>query len=88
MHSNYDKFFDESLSIEDTSTGRLRLARGRTEGGFDPYNGAISTTRTSRKKDLRKLGEWLEAKRRADEVRRENELASAPPAPSVEPSDS
>ncbi len=76
--ASYEKLLDESLSIEDTGTGRLRLSRGRTEGGFDPYNGAMSTQRTSRKKDLRKLGEWLEAKRRAEEIRRENELESPP----------
>jgi hypothetical protein len=85
MPQNFDRYFDESWSIEDTGTGRLRLTRGKLETGFDPYGGTVNQ-RAPRKKDLRKLGEWLEAKRRAEALKLENEL-DVPPAPAPEPTD-
>jgi hypothetical protein len=43
--------------------------------GIDPYDGVLSPKAPGRKKDLRKLGEWIEAKRKADAIRQE------PPVP-------
>jgi hypothetical protein len=78
MQRNSGEDVDDQLSIEDTGIGRLRLTRGKSENGFDPYQGVVPTQRTSRKKDLRKLGEWLEAKRRAEALKHENEQGPAP----------
>jgi hypothetical protein len=39
--------------------------------GIGPYDGALSPKAPGRKKDLRKLGEWIEAKSKADAIRQE-----------------
>lgn len=61
------------LSIEDTVVTLARLARARSKlaSGFDPYGGALLPKPPARKKDLRKLGEWIEAKHKADEIKRQ-----------------
>jgi hypothetical protein len=59
------------LSVEDTALVKQRMGMGQTASRFDPYQGALSANRSSRKKDLRKVGEWLEAKRRAEQLKRE-----------------
>jgi hypothetical protein len=61
------------LSIEDTARTKQRLAKAKH--GSDPYDGALVNKVPSRKKDLRKLGEWLEAKRKADELKRQESEA-------------
>jgi hypothetical protein len=57
------------LSIEDTNMARVRLKRAPS--AFDPYAGALPARPPTAKKDLRKLGEWIKAKRTAEELKRE-----------------
>jgi hypothetical protein len=63
------------LSLEDTGKSKLRVSKAKHVGGIDPYDGALANKAPSRKKDLRKLGEWLETKRKADELKRQEEAA-------------
>jgi hypothetical protein len=67
------------LSIEDTAVALVRMGRphNKSASGFDPYEGRLRPKPPSRKKDLRKLGEWIEAKHKADELKRQ-EAARAP----------
>jgi hypothetical protein len=58
--------------MEDAATAKARLAQ-KKGSGFDPYQGAFAKQPPRRKKDLRKVGEWLESKRRAEILKRENE---------------
>jgi hypothetical protein len=60
------------LSVEDRAMAKVRMGMGQPVSRFDPYQGAMSTKRTGRKKDLRKVGEWIEAKRRAEQLKRED----------------
>jgi hypothetical protein len=57
-------------SIEDTGTASKRLAVSKSPGKFDPYEGAFASKPPSRKRDLRKVQEWQEAKQRAEELKR------------------
>jgi hypothetical protein len=59
-------------SIEDTMKAKVRLHQGQPVSRFDPYQGVMSTKPPSRKRDLRKVGEWIEAKRRAERNKKEN----------------
>jgi hypothetical protein len=59
------------LSIEDTNMDRARLKRAPS--AFDPYAGAAPARPPATKKDLRKLGEWIKAKRTAEELKRQEE---------------
>lgn len=61
------------LSVEDTGETLARLGRGRNKlaSVFEPYGRALMPKPPARKKDLRKLGEWIEAKHKADEIKRE-----------------
>ena len=61
------------LSVEDTGLVKRRMGMGQSASRFDPYQGAISAKPPSRKKDLRKVQEWLEAKRRAEKLKREQD---------------
>ena len=61
---------ENHLSIESTRRMRARVMGPSRE---DPYQGAMTAKRPSRKKDLRKLGEWIKAKQLAEQVRREHE---------------
>jgi hypothetical protein len=61
------------FSAEDTGVVKRRMGMGQSVSRFDPYQGAVSTKPPSRKRDLRKVQEWLEAKRRAEAIKRENE---------------
>ena len=58
------------LSTEDADTAKARLAQKRGSA-FDPYQGAFANQPPRRKKDLRKVGQWLEAKRRAEGLKNE-----------------
>lgn len=58
-------------SIEDTVIAKARMGLGQPVSRFDPYQGAMSGKRPSRKRDLRKVGEWLEARRRSEQLKRE-----------------
>jgi hypothetical protein len=61
-----------TFSIEDTAAARARLERGkRGPSAFDPYAGAVSARPPTAKKDLRKLGDWIKAKRTAEELKRQ-----------------
>jgi hypothetical protein len=60
------------LSIEDTGVVKQRMGMGAPVSRFDPYQGALSAKPPSRKRDLRKVQEWLEAKRRAELIKKEN----------------
>jgi len=71
MHGNEDPT-GTKWSIEDTAMVKLRMGMGQPVSRFDPYQGVMSTMRPSRKKDLRKVGEWIEAKRRAEQLKRED----------------
>ena len=61
------------LSIDDTPVTLARLGRppNKLASGFDPYGGALMPKPPARKKDLRKLGEWIEAKHKAEEIKRQ-----------------
>jgi hypothetical protein len=63
------------LSIEDSAVTLSRLSRNAASA-FDPYGGALKPKPPPRKKDLRKLGQWIEAKRKAEELKAK-ELALA-----------
>jgi hypothetical protein len=54
------------VSNEDTGIVKQRMGMGAPVSRFDPYHGALSAKPPSRKKDLRKVQEWLEARRRAE----------------------
>ena len=45
---------------------------GQPVSRFDPYQGALSAKQPSRKLDLRKVQEWLEAKKRAERLKKED----------------
>jgi hypothetical protein len=60
------------LSIEDTGLVKRRMGMGQSPSRFDPYQGAVSGKPPNRKRDLRKVQEWLEAKRRAERLKKEN----------------
>jgi hypothetical protein len=64
------------LSIEDTIKAKVRLHQGQSASRFDPYQGVMSAKQPSRKRDLRKLGEWLEAKRRAEQIKKDDAVGS------------
>jgi hypothetical protein len=63
---------DADWSIEDTIKAKVRLHQGQPVSRFDPYQGVMSAKQPSRKKDLRKLGEWLELKRRAEKNKKDD----------------
>ena len=54
------------LSVEDTGLLKRRMGMGHSASRFDPYQGVMSSKPPSRKRDLRKVQEWLEAKKRAE----------------------
>jgi hypothetical protein len=60
------------FSIEDTGMVKLRMGMGQPVSRFDPYQGAMTAKRASRKRDLRKIEEWLKAKSRAEALKRED----------------
>jgi len=60
------------LSIEDTGLVKRRMGMGQSASRFDPYQGALSAKQPSRKRDLRKVQEWLEAKKRAERLKKED----------------
>jgi hypothetical protein len=60
------------LSIEDTGMVKQRMGMGAPVSRFDPYQGAMTAKPPSQKRDLRKVGEWLEAKKRAERLKKEN----------------
>jgi hypothetical protein len=67
------------LSIEDTCVALARLGRpNKLAYGFDPYAGALAPKPPARKKDLRKLGEWIGAKQKAEELKRQEAALSVP----------
>ena len=67
------------LSKRETATAKTGVALREGSKGFDPYQGALSAQPPRRKKDLRKVGEWLEAKRRAEELKRQEAAADTSP---------
>jgi hypothetical protein len=67
---------NRDLSIEDTGVVKQRMGMGASVSRFDPYQGAMSAKPPSRKRDLRKVEEWLKAKRRAEQLKRDEESDS------------
>jgi len=65
---------DETLKLTIEKPARIRS--GATGRGFNPYGGLLAQKPVSRKKDLRKLGEWLETKRKAEALKQEETMAS------------
>jgi len=63
---------DGGWDIEDTSKMKVRLRQASPRSPFDPYQGAMSSKPPSRKRDLRKVQEWLEAKRRAERLKKDD----------------
>jgi hypothetical protein len=66
------------LSIEDTAVTLARVGRARKASASEcnPYGGVLIPKPPARKKDLRKLGVWIEAMHTAEEIKRqEAELA-------------
>ncbi len=63
----------DPFSIETTARSRVRIRETALPGRCDPYGGRFSATRPARKRDLRKVEEWLEARRRAEAQRQEEE---------------
>lgn len=65
-------------AIEDPSAASARLQPPRAEpaSGFDPYQRREQPKPRSRKKDLRKLSEWIEAKRKAEALKRQEAAAA------------
>lgn len=68
-----DKNRQDPWSIENTVVTKFRLRQQTPASRFDPYQGAIPVKPPGRKRDLRKIEEWLKAKRRAEQLKRENE---------------
>jgi hypothetical protein len=68
------------LSIEDSGRTRLRV-QGKKVPSLEPYGVAAEPTPKGNKKDLRKLGEWIKAKQRAEAMRREEEAIGPAPNP-------
>lgn len=68
------------FSIEDTAVALVRLGRLRNKSasGFDPYAGALTAKPPARKRDLRKLGEWIDVKHKADEIKRQDGALAGP----------
>ena len=68
------------FSIEDTAVALVRLGRlhNKSASGFDPYAGALTPKPPGRKRDLRKLGEWIDAKHKADEIKRQDAALARP----------
>jgi hypothetical protein len=68
------------FSIEDTAVASVRLGRlhNKSASGFDPYAGALTPKPPARKRDLRKLGEWIDAKHKADEIKRQDAALARP----------
>jgi len=64
------------LSIEHTNKARAGPKRA---SAFDPYAGAVPARPPAAKKDLRKLGEWIKAKRMAEELKRQEEAEQIAP---------
>jgi hypothetical protein len=60
------------LPIEDTGIVKQRMGMGAPVSRFDPYHGAISAKPPGRKRDLRKVQEWLEAKKRAERIKKDD----------------
>ena len=60
------------LSIEDTGLVKRRMGMGQSASRFDPYQGVMAAKPPSRKRDLRKVQEWLEAKKRAERIKKED----------------
>jgi hypothetical protein len=65
-------------AIEDPSvaSARVRPPREEPAAGVDPYQSREQIKPRSRRKDLRKLSEWIEAKRKADELKRQEAAAA------------
>jgi len=70
MHDDRQK--GEQWSIEDTGMAKARLGEKASASRFDPHQGA-AMKKPSRKRDVHKIGEWPEAKRRAEALKRGNE---------------
>ena len=68
----------ERWAIEDPDVASARLRPPRTQpgSGSDPYQSQGQIRPRSGKKDLRKLSEWIEAKRKVDALKRQEATAA------------
>ncbi len=57
-------------SIEDTFMANMRLRENRKLGP-DSYQAVMAAKRPSRKRDLKKIEDWLKAKRRAERLNKD-----------------
>jgi hypothetical protein len=60
----------KTISVEDSAIVKRRVLGARVPSRFDPYQGAVDKP-PSRKRDLRKIDEWLKAKKRAEARKKE-----------------
>ncbi len=65
------------LAIEGDAATSARVIRRSNKSalGFDPYGRTLMPEPPTRKKDLRKLGEWIAAKRKAESAKPTDERA-------------
>jgi hypothetical protein len=89
-HQRHDRLIKEKLptregaaaaerwAIEDPGAASARLRPPRTQpgSGSDPYQSQGQHKPRSGKKDLRKLSEWIEAKRKVDALKRQEATAA------------
>jgi hypothetical protein len=63
------KLEDSALSLAEDAPTPLGLVQSNPQGivkGYNPYDsGKLGATRTPKKTDLRKLGDWLKLKKQA-----------------------
>jgi hypothetical protein len=69
MHKERQK--GGQLSVEDPAITKMRVPEKVPVSRFDPYQGT-AMKKPSRKRDLRKIGEWLETKRRTEALKHED----------------
>lgn len=70
----------EALSIEDTGVtlARLRRLPDGSASQCNPYGGVLIPKPRTRKKDLRKLGEWIKAKHKVEDITRQEAALTRP----------
>jgi hypothetical protein len=68
-----------SLSVEDTQSRKLRLV-GKPVASLEPYGNAARPMPAGGKAHMRKIEQWIKAKRLAEEVRRQEKALSLMPS--------
>ena len=65
-----------AIEAPDVALARLRPPQTQPGSGSDPYQSHGQVKPRSGKKDLRKLSEWIEAKRNVDALKRQEAAAA------------